>query len=67
VPVIGIGAGSEVDGQVLVMHDLLGMTDNPPRFARDFLVGQSSIENAFRAYVSAVKERTFPADQEMFS
>lgn len=67
VPVIGIGAGAEVDGQVLVMHDLLGMTDSPPRFARDFLVGQSSIENAFRAYVSAVKARTFPADQEMFS
>ena len=67
VPVIGIGAGCDVDGQVLVMHDLLGMTEKPPRFARDFLVGQSSIENAFRAYVQAVKERSFPADDEMFS
>lgn len=66
VPVIGIGAGVDTDGQVLVMHDLLGLTDRPPRFVRDFMNGAVSIQAAFAAYVDAVRTRRFPTEQESF-
>jgi len=66
VPVIGIGAGSDTDGQVLVMHDMLGLTEKPPRFVRDFLVEGGSIHGAFAAYVEAVRERRFPTAEESF-
>lgn len=66
-PVIGIGAGAATDGQVLVMHDLLGVTPGrKPRFVKDFLAEGGSIEGAFKAYVSAVKDGTFPAEQHGF-
>lgn len=60
---IGIGAGAACHGQVLVLHDMLGITAGPrPRFARDFMPdGGGSIEGAVRAYVAAVKARAFPA------
>jgi len=67
IPVIGIGAGVEVDGQVLVMHDLLGMNANPPRFVRDFLSGRGGIAEAFAAYAEAVRQRTFPTAEESFA
>ncbi|ANJ66732.1 3-methyl-2-oxobutanoate hydroxymethyltransferase [Halothiobacillus diazotrophicus] len=63
-PVIGIGAGNGVDGQVLVLHDLLGLNDHPPRFVRDFLRGRGSIGQALTAYVAAVRDRSFPAEHE---
>ncbi len=63
VPVIGIGAGAECDGQVLVLHDLLGVTPGP-RFTRDFLQGCGSVTEAVSAYVAEVKARRFPAEQE---
>ncbi len=66
VPVIGIGAGADTDGQVLVMHDMLGLTEQPPRFVRDFLAEGGSIHGAFAAYVEAVRERRFPTAGESF-
>lgn len=66
VPVIGIGAGAGVDGQVLVMHDLLGINPHPARFVRDFLRGRGSILQAMQAYGDAVRNRSFPAEHEGF-
>ncbi|QOC23279.1 3-methyl-2-oxobutanoate hydroxymethyltransferase [Wenzhouxiangella sp. AB-CW3] len=61
IPVIGIGAGVDVDGQVLVLYDVLGISPGRrPRFVRDFMAGAGSIPEALRAYVEAVRERRFP-------
>ena len=63
VPVVGIGAGPKVDGQVLVMHDMLGVSSlpKPPRFVENFLArGDGSVEGAFRAYHQAVLDGQFP-------
>ncbi len=62
IPVIGIGAGAGCDGQVLVLYDVLGISKAPPRFAKDFLRGQSSVASAVQAYVKAVKSGEFPTD-----
>jgi 3-methyl-2-oxobutanoate hydroxymethyltransferase len=72
VPVIGIGAGADTDGQVLVMHDMLGMVHGRmPRFVHDFLTDERntehSIEGAFALYQQSVKEGSFPTDQHQFS
>lgn len=67
VPVIGIGAGPDVDGQILVMHDTLGLNSGyVPRFVQNFLSGHDGIEAAFRAYDGAVKSRRFPAEEHCF-
>jgi 3-methyl-2-oxobutanoate hydroxymethyltransferase len=67
IPVIGIGAGPECDGQVLVMHDLLGITPGKPaRFVKNFLDGQASIGDAFKAYDAAIKNGSFPAAEHCF-
>lgn len=67
VPVIGIGAGPDVDGQILVMHDALGLDSGyAPRFVKNFLRGHESIEAAFQHYDRAVKAREFPADAHCF-
>lgn len=61
IPVIGIGAGAGCDGQVLVLHDLLGLAHGRrPRFVKDFLAEAGSISGAVRAYVQAVQEGVFP-------
>jgi 3-methyl-2-oxobutanoate hydroxymethyltransferase len=60
IPTIGIGAGPGCDGQVLVMHDALGLTEKPPRFARNFMAGAGDIYTALAAYVAAVKSGSFP-------
>lgn len=61
---IGIGAGPDCAGQVLVMHDLLGVTSGKrPRFVKDFLAGAASVEDAAKAYVASVKDRSFPASE----
>ena len=62
IPTIGIGAGSGCDGQVLVMHDLLGVGHGSrrPRFVKDFLAQGGSVEGAFRAYVDEVRSGAFP-------
>lgn len=66
VPVIGIGAGRGCDGQVLVLHDMLGITPRAPRFSQDFMQGGRNIPQAIRAYVEAVKNGSFPADVHCF-
>lgn len=69
IPVIGIGAGAACDGQVLVMHDMLGLHNGKPaRFVKNFLgEGDGSIEGAFRAYVQAVKCGSYPAAEHAFA
>ncbi|WP_394560781.1 3-methyl-2-oxobutanoate hydroxymethyltransferase [Aquipseudomonas alcaligenes] len=69
IPVIGIGAGPATDGQVLVMHDMLGLslTGRAPKFVKNFMEGQPNIQAAFAAYVSAVKDVSFPAEEHGFS
>ncbi|MFD2113553.1 3-methyl-2-oxobutanoate hydroxymethyltransferase [Thiorhodococcus fuscus] len=65
IPVIGIGAGVECDGQVLVVYDMLGLNSGrPPSFSRDFVTGRDSIGAAVAAYVAAVREGSFPAAAE---
>ena len=67
-PTIGIGAGAGCDGQVLVMHDMLGVyPGKTARFVKNFMDGQSSVQAAVEAYVRAVKEQTFPATEHTFS
>jgi 3-methyl-2-oxobutanoate hydroxymethyltransferase len=63
IPVIGIGAGVGCSGQVLVLHDMLGVTGGEPlRFVRNFMDGSASIEIAVRQYVADVKAERFPDD-----
>jgi 3-methyl-2-oxobutanoate hydroxymethyltransferase len=67
IPTIGIGAGADCSGQVLVLHDMLGIFPGKrPRFVHDFMHGQPSIVAAIEAYVRAVKERSFPGPDHMF-
>ena len=61
-PTIGIGAGGDVSGQVLVLHDMLDVDDGrKPRFVRNFMHGAPDIASAIRTYVAAVKDKSFPA------
>ncbi len=62
IPTIGIGAGPDCDGQVLVLHDLLGIDTGhrKPKFVKDFLAGEGSIAGAIRAYADAVRSGAFP-------
>lgn len=65
IPVIGIGAGVGCSGQVLVLHDMLGLTRGRlPRFVRNFMQGSDSVEAAVLAYVAAVKAGQFPDDAQ---
>lgn len=68
VPVIGIGAGSGTDGQVLVVHDLLGLSlsGRLPRFVKNFMIGSPDVQTAVRSYVKAVKAVEFPAAEHEF-
>lgn len=67
IPVIGIGAGGQVDGQVLVTHDMLGITkDFQPRFLRRYLELFQEMENATRNYINDVKTGDFPNDKEQY-
>jgi 3-methyl-2-oxobutanoate hydroxymethyltransferase len=67
IPVIGIGAGNGVDGQVLVTHDMLGMTHEfHPRFLRRYLDLYSEMTNAFENYIADVKNADFPNDNEQY-
>jgi 3-methyl-2-oxobutanoate hydroxymethyltransferase len=67
VPTIGIGAGPDCSGQVLVMHDLLGVfPGRKARFVKNFMDGQTSIDAAVGAYVAAVKDGSFPAPEHCF-
>ena len=67
IPVIGIGAGGGVDGQVLVTHDMLGITKEfQPRFLRRYLSLFDDIKNATERYITDVKNRDFPNEQEQY-
>ncbi|MCE3229553.1 MAG: panB [Bacteroidetes bacterium] len=67
IPVIGIGAGGGVDGQVLVTHDMLGMTHEfNPRFLRRYLNLYESMGNAFKQYIKDVKSKDFPNEKEQY-
>lgn len=69
IPTIGIGAGPDCDGQILVLHDLLGMNSGHrrPRFVKDFLAGGGSIEGALRAYADAVRDGSFPGTEHGYA
>lgn len=67
IPIIGIGAGLDVDGQVLVYHDLLGLSSTAqPRFVRPFLKGHQAIQDALNQFHKEVTERTFPNSSETY-
>ena len=67
IPIIGIGAGPGCDGQVLVTHDMLGMTyEFNPRFLRRYLDLYSEMTHAFEKYISDVKSGDFPNEDEQY-
>lgn len=67
IPTIGIGAGVDCDGQVLVMYDLIGVsTGRRPRFVKDFLAGNGSIAGALSAYANAVRAKAFPGPEHTY-
>lgn len=69
VPVIGIGAGPHTDGQIMVLHDMLGLyPGRPAKFVKDFLDGnRHGVQGAIRGYVEAVKDGSFPAPEHCYS
>ena len=69
IPTIGIGAGPQCDGQVLVLHDFLGLDSGHrrPKFVKDFLAEGGSVEGAFRAYAEAVREGRFPDAEHSYA
>jgi 3-methyl-2-oxobutanoate hydroxymethyltransferase len=67
IPTIGIGAGIDCSGQVLVMHDMLGVfPGHRPKFVKNFMEGRASVGEAFTAFVSAVKSQSFPGAEHCF-
>ena len=67
IPTIGIGAGLETDGQILVLQDLLGMNKNfNPKFLKKFLNGSELIANALNSYVTEVNEKQFPLKEHSY-
>ncbi len=68
IPVIGIGASAECDGQILVLYDILDISLGiRPKFSKDFMRSSSSIQHAIEGYVQAVKQGTFPAAEHVFN
>ncbi|WP_334132442.1 3-methyl-2-oxobutanoate hydroxymethyltransferase, partial [Silanimonas lenta] len=68
IPTIGIGAGAGCDGQVLVLHDLLGIGGgHRPRFVKDFLAEGGSVRGALGAYAEAVRSRRFPGPEHAYA
>lgn len=66
IPTIGIGAGADCDGQVLVLYDMLGLYPTPPKFSKNFMLETGSIPAALSAYIQAVKSGAFPAAEHGF-
>ena len=68
IPVIGIGAGVHTDGQIMVVHDMLGISclENPPKFVKNFMEESSSIEHAIVNFVKDVKDLKFPSKEHTF-
>jgi 3-methyl-2-oxobutanoate hydroxymethyltransferase len=66
-PTIGIGAGNETDGQVLVLHDMLGLNEGfKPKFLRQFAQLGTGVKQAVQDYVAAVKDQSFPSQEESY-
>jgi 3-methyl-2-oxobutanoate hydroxymethyltransferase len=66
IPVIGIGAGPDTDAQVLVLQDMLGISQRLPKFSKNFLDQNASIQEAIIAYGNEVRAGTFPAPEHCF-
>lgn len=66
IPVIGIGAGPGTDAQVLVMHDLLGLSPHTPRFVQNFMDSSRSVQDALKAFVSSVKDGSYPTLEQSY-
>lgn len=66
IPTIGIGAGRDTDAQVLVINDILGLTEQPPKFSKNFLLESQDIAGAMQKYVADVKAGAFPGDENIF-
>jgi len=66
IPTIGIGAGKDTDAQVLVINDILGLTEQPPKFSKNFLLEATDIPGAMQKYVADVKSGVFPAVENTF-
>ncbi|EYU13306.1 3-methyl-2-oxobutanoate hydroxymethyltransferase [Photorhabdus aegyptia] len=66
IPVIGIGAGNVTDGQILVMHDVLGITVSPPKFVKNFLEEAGNIPDAIRLYKEQVESGAYPGKEHSF-
>lgn len=66
IPTIGIGAGRECDGQVLVLQDMLGISGHAPKFTQNFLQKGRTIQEAIAAFKEAVKNKSFPSDEQCF-
>ncbi|AWH90573.1 3-methyl-2-oxobutanoate hydroxymethyltransferase [Buchnera aphidicola (Melanaphis sacchari)] len=67
IPVIGIGAGVYTDGQILVMQDLLGITEGKtPRFVKNFLFNSGSVQNAIKKYINEVENSIYPNEKNSF-
>jgi len=68
IPVIGIGAGPDMDGQILVVYDIVNLSaGRKPRFVKNFMPEAGSIEGAVEAYVAAVKDQSYPAPEHCFT
>ena len=69
IPTIGIGAGPGCDGQVLVLHDVLGLDSGHrrPKFVKDFLAEGGSVAGAVQAYVAAVRDGSFPDEAHSYA
>ena len=68
IPTIGIGAGADCSGQVLVLQDMLGISPGkPPKFVKNFMDGHASIEAAVKAYIREVKSKKFPGPEHGFA
>ncbi|WP_417761365.1 3-methyl-2-oxobutanoate hydroxymethyltransferase [Shewanella sp.] len=68
IPVVGIGAGKDTDGQILVMHDVLGISSGYiPRFSKNYLLQTGEIRSAIRAYIEEVQQGTFPSEEHIFN
>jgi 3-methyl-2-oxobutanoate hydroxymethyltransferase len=66
IPTVGIGAGKDTDAQVLVINDILGLTEQPPKFSKNFLLEARDIPGAMQKYVADVKNGVFPGNDNIF-
>jgi 3-methyl-2-oxobutanoate hydroxymethyltransferase len=68
IPVIGIGAGAQTDGQILVMHDMFGISANyMPKFSKNYLLQSNNMREAVSQYIQEVQDGSFPSDVHSFN